>query len=179
MVLAINTQRLILRPHELIDAPFMAELINEKEVVLMTRLPYPYTLKDAHQWIGQSHELFKRGEAVSFSIILAKTQQLIGGIGLTINTKQRQAELGFWLGKSYWQQGYATEAAIAMLHYAREQLDLNYIYSQVVVENTASINVLEKLGMHRESILLNVRERFAYQFNMYVYAIVLNEHPAE
>ena len=65
----------------------------------------------------------------------------------------RQADIGYELDPDYWQQGYASEAAHAMVQYGFTQLKVHRIWSWCMADNTASAHVLEKLGMHLEGRL--------------------------
>ena len=67
---------------------------------------------------------FEAGELINFAIILNHTQELIGSIGLIMNKRFNHAELGYWTGKKYWNNGYCTEATRAMFEFAFNQLDL-------------------------------------------------------
>ena len=81
-------------------------------------------------------------------------RQLIGAAGLReIETEHCQAELGFWVGVEWWGNGYATEAARAVIGYGFRELQLNRIHAHYMVRNPASGRVLEKLGMRREGRL--------------------------
>jgi RimJ/RimL family protein N-acetyltransferase len=61
--------------------------------------------------------------------------------------------MGFWVGVDSWGQGYATEAATALLHFAFEELALNRVFACHMVRNPASGRVLKKIGMRREGLL--------------------------
>jgi RimJ/RimL family protein N-acetyltransferase len=64
-------------------------------------------------------------------------------------------EIGYGMAKSYWGRGFASEAAAATMKYGFEQLHLPRIVAIAWPENTASLRVLEKLGMRREPRLYN------------------------
>ena len=64
-----------------------------------------------------------------------------------------RAELGYWIGKPYWGQGYCTEAARATLDFGFEQLGLNRIFAHHFARNPASGRVMQKIGMTREGRL--------------------------
>ena len=69
------------------------------------------------------------------------------------NPDYRSATLGYCLDDSAWGQGFATEAADALLRWAFDTLDLNRVQSDADTRNTASARVLEKLGFVREGML--------------------------
>ena len=82
-----------------------------------------------------------------------QSRQLIGTVGLAISDFDHQAEIGYWLGRDYWGQGFCTEAVIAVLDYGFETLGLNRIFAQHIARNGASARVLEKAGFSKEGIL--------------------------
>ena len=74
---------------------------------------------------------------------------LIGTVELTfrIHLPYNDAALGYWIGKPYWNCGYATEAAKAMVAYGFREHDLDLIYAVYAKRNPASRRVMEKIGM--------------------------------
>jgi len=65
----------------------------------------PYEKGMAEEWISTHLPKFEAGELANFAIVLKETQELIGAIGLTINKRFKRAELGYWIGKPYWNKG--------------------------------------------------------------------------
>ena len=102
----------------------------------------------------ESHEKdFESGEGVVFAMIDLQSEKLLGAIGLTVTLRFNRAELGYWVGKPFWGQGYATEASKAMLKYGFEVMKLNKIHASHMMQNPASGRVMEKIGMQREGVL--------------------------
>lgn len=82
---------------------------------------------------------------------LKASGQLIGNGGIRIkNAYAREADIGYELDNRYWGQGYATEAAQALVDFGFKELRLHRIWAQCIAENGASAHVLEKLGMRLE-----------------------------
>jgi RimJ/RimL family protein N-acetyltransferase len=77
---------------------------------------------------------------------LKSEDKLIGGCRVN-KVSEREAHLGYILNQNYWGNGYATEAAKAMVEYAFTELGVHRVYADCHPENTASIRVLEKVGM--------------------------------
>lgn len=156
----LETERLILRPPELADAPTMRALADDFDIARnLLAMPHPYTDADARQFIEQRRaEMEHDDTGCAFAIIRRTDQQFMGMIGFGINAEHRRAELGYWLGKPYWGQGYATEAARATLRYCFDQLELNKVCAGHFAHNPASGRVLQKLGMSYEGTL---RKHFA------------------
>jgi len=155
----LYTDRLILRPFALADAPDVQRLAGDRDVASTTlRIPHPYEDGAAERWIAGHQEKFDRGELVNFAITVRPAGQLIGCISLTIEREHRAAELGYWIGKPWWGQGYATEAAKAVVQYGFEVLGLNRIYAHHFTRNPSSGRIMQKLGMsyegrHRQAVL--------------------------
>ena len=150
----IGTQRLILRPFSLADAPAVLKMASEKDVARNTlNIPHPYEPGMAEEWIGTHQKRAEVGELIALAIVLKETSNLIGAIGLTTDLTHRHAELGYWIGKPYWNKGYATEAGKALVAYAFGTLDLNRVHASHFKRNPASGRVLAKIGMTYEGCL--------------------------
>jgi RimJ/RimL family protein N-acetyltransferase len=138
----LATKRLTLRPVSLADAERVSELAGDWEVASMTdRIPYPYTTADARHWI----ETIPDNEHV---FAVCHTDQLIGACGVMVHDDGR-GEIGYWFGKPWWGQGYATEAAERLIRYCFRRLKLSQIDCCHFVENAASKRVIEKLGFEK------------------------------
>lgn len=150
----ITTERLILRPFTVDDAADVQRLAGEKEIADTTlNIPHPYEDGIAEAWIATHEPDFKAGRLANFAITKKDTGELIGAIGLTINKRFNHAEMGYWVGKPYWNGGYATEAARAIITYAFEELELHRVHAHYMTRNAASGRVMEKAGMVREGLL--------------------------
>ncbi len=147
----IRTERLLLRWFEPGDAMDVRRLAGDRAIAAnTTHIPHPYEAGMAEEWIGSHAARRARGDAVVFAIELVEGGELIGAIGLELALSHRRAEIGYWIGRPFWGQGYATEAASAVTRYAFEELDLNRIHAGHFPRNPASGRVLEKIGMRPE-----------------------------
>ncbi len=147
----LNTVRLVLRPFRLEDASEIQRLIGDREIAATTlRIPYPYPDGAAEEWINSVAPRYEKGETVAFVITRAEDLALLGGIGLDITREHERAELGYWIGKPYWGNGYCTEAARAVVEYAFEVLGLNRISACHFANNEASGRVMRNIGMTYE-----------------------------
>jgi len=143
--LNLETKRILLRPFELSDGPRVKKLAGNKAIADTTlNIPHPYQDGMAEEWILTHQSKFQAGELVSFAIILKSIQELIGAIGLTVNKRFNRAQLGYWIAKEYWNQGYCTEASKTMLGYGFHELDLHRITASYIIRNPASGKVMEK-----------------------------------
>ncbi|MCE2414520.1 GNAT family N-acetyltransferase [Candidatus Poribacteria bacterium] len=142
------TERLLLRSFTLEDAADLQRLVGEFDVAsTLTNMPHPYEDGMAEKWIRSCYERFEKDEALNFAITLRTNKNLIGGIALRLDPKNENGELGYWIAKPYWNCGYATEAAKAVVAYSFEVLKLNRLHAKHFKRNTASGRVLEKIGM--------------------------------
>lgn len=116
-------------------------------------VPYPYTLENASSFIDSSHREFRSLKAVNFAILYKKNPDssgLVGIIGLkNINIDTRKANLGYWIGESFWGNGVASESVELVINYAFSVLRLEEVYAYVYSQNKPSIRVLEKNSMTR------------------------------
>lgn len=77
--------------------------------------------------------------------------QVIGSCGIRRKSENDfEADIGFELAPKLWGQGLATEAAHAMVNYGFTELKLHRISARCIAENTASVRVLEKVGLRPE-----------------------------
>lgn len=167
----LRSTRLLLRPLGLPDAPVVQTLAGAAPVADTTlRIPHPYPDGAAETWIATLTPEWQSGAGVTFAITDGELGSLVGVVGLTISDQGATAELGYWIGQPYWNRGYATEAAQALVDWSMVALRLHRIEARYFVRNSASGRVLQKLGMTREggvnkSIEKNGRlEEFAQYF---------------
>jgi len=143
MTIEIKTDRLILRPPVMEDAPRIVELLNVAEVALqLGRVPFPYGLDDAHWWIDKAATDHASDAEYAFGVYLPG-EGLIGSCGLM--RAGAYWEIGYWFGQAYWGKGYATEAGRAVLDWARGK-GIDGFVSGHIADNPASGTVLKKLG---------------------------------
>ncbi|MGO4696689.1 GNAT family N-acetyltransferase [Paenibacillus sp. 2TAB26] len=146
-----HTDRLILRPFEAGDAEELHQLINDFDVASTTlNIPYPYPEGGAAAFIARRAEIDQEGTGYTFALIDKGNHTFMGSIGMTINNNHKRAELGYWLGKRYWNQGYATEGVKRVLQFGFEKLALNKIVAAAMTKNPASSSVMKKNGMTYE-----------------------------
>jgi len=149
--LTLKTHRLILRPFKMSDARDVKRLVGDRLIADTTlSIPHPYTDVMAEKWILKQQSQFKSREAVIFAIVLQMSQELVGAIGLGIQLAHQRGELGFWIGRPYWNRGYCTEGAQAVLEYGFTSLNLNRIHANHFKRNIASGRVLQNIGMIQE-----------------------------
>lgn len=150
----LTTERLVLRPFLLTDAEAVSVLAGDEDIARNTlNIPYPYDREHAEEWITAHPGQFDRREAVTYAATRAMDGTLVGAVGLLLDPVNDSAELGYWIGKEFWGNGYATEAASAVIAWAFQALDLHRIHASHFPRNPASGRVLRKLGMQHEGRL--------------------------
>ena len=148
----LTTDRLVLRPFSLEDAKDVQRLAGDRDVAATTQVPHPYEDGVAEEWIGGHESAFQQGSRMVFAITL-RSGDLVGAIGMSINEKHRRGELGYWIGKAFWNNGYCTEAVQEVVRYGFEELGLNRIEARHMTKNPASGRVMAKAGMELEGTL--------------------------
>jgi [ribosomal protein S5]-alanine N-acetyltransferase len=172
----LRTGRLILRPLAIDDAPIVQKLAGERDVASTTRLiPHPYPPGMAEQWIAALPELYQKAEMINWGVAM-QGGPLLGTIRLTLNPVDNHAEMGYWIGKPFWNNGYCTEAARAVMVYGFDVLGLERIYANYLARNPASGRVLHKLGMQQEGLLRRHRRKFGRYEDLIVCGLLKTEY---
>lgn len=141
-----------LRPWQYSDSEDLVQNANDMEVAryLTNKFPHPYTLEHAGQFI----QFANSGTPIHmFAITL--NNKAIGGIGIhpQNDVMEKNAEIGFWLGRAYWGKGIMTVVVPQMLVFAFDNYPITRVYARVFGNNIASQRVIEKTGFTKEAIL--------------------------
>ena len=106
------------------------------------------------EYINQVFDKYENGDITEWTIELEETGDPIGMINVhNISPTHKHGELGFWIAKDYWGNGYATEACKAIIYHTFAELGFQRIHSITASENLACKRVLEKIGMKFEGTL--------------------------
>lgn len=139
------TERLVLRPPHLDDVDELAAIANNRQIAEMTsRIPFPYTKRDAEAFVRSCMD--GEHDGYMYAATLAETGRLIGICGLEKRLRSGGFEIGFWLGDQWWGNGYATEAAGALVDQAFRATTAERIHALCRTVNDASRNVIRKCG---------------------------------
>jgi ribosomal-protein-alanine N-acetyltransferase len=170
----LRTDRLLLRPFTGDDIPELVPLIGAREVAATTRrIPHPYTLADAEEFIKSSQQ----GDEINLAVLRQADLRLLGGGILRPDTNHQHAEVGYWIGVAHWGNGYATEAARALVRYGFEVLQLHRIYASHSSNNPASGKVLLKLGMKHEGRMRQHLVKWGEYQDLEFYGMLKDEAP--
>lgn len=151
----LETDRLVMR--EFVAADWEAVLAYQSDPLYLRY--YHWTERneaDARDFVQMFLDQQQEQPRTKFQLALSlkSEQQLIGNCGIRINDPElREANIGYELNSHYWGQGYATEAARAIVRCGFEALGMHRIWSWCIAENIGSARVLEKAGMRLEGRL--------------------------
>ena len=149
----LQTERLVLRPFDLADAPRVQQLAGVFAIADTTlAIPHPYPDGVAERWIASHGPGFAAGTLAAYAITSRADGALVGAIDLFMKPTHARGELGYWIGVPFWGRGYATEAGRAIQALGFGALQLHRIQAHHLIRNPASGRVLEKLGMRQEGI---------------------------
>lgn len=114
---------------------------------LRDRFPFPYGLEQARTFLGW---ILKQPVPTVWAIEL--NGEAVGGIGIEMHgdVERVSSEIGYWIGRSHWGHGIATEALKAVTAEAFQRFDITRLYAVPFADHTASVRVLEKAGYVRE-----------------------------
>lgn len=144
----VTTERLRLRGFRAEDLPAHRAAVDDDAAVTWAhvRLPLAESLR---RWADRLDEWARNGFGM-WIVEVAATGEVIGHAGIQRLEGTDDVELGYYLGRSAWGQGYATEAARACLAYGFQQAGLARIVATVRLENASSRHVLEKVGFRHD-----------------------------
>jgi len=151
----LESERLTLRPFRLGDASDVQRFAGSKKVAdMVTLIPHPYPDGMAEEWIGLHSQWFEDRRRITLAIEEKETGNLVGTMTLHLELAHHRAEIGYWIGKPFWEKGYCTEAARSIIEFGQTQFGLRRIYGRCLSRNKASAKVLKKLGMIEEGCLV-------------------------
>ncbi|MGL5043033.1 MAG: GNAT family N-acetyltransferase [Culicoidibacterales bacterium] len=151
--LIIETSRLKLRPVNLGDCDDLFAYASDAKVA-----EYIF---DEHQTVADTSKViatfFMSCPLGKYAIELKSTGKMIGTVDLRLK-EANQGEIGYVLNQNYWGFGYMSEAGLALIDLGFKQCNLASIYSCCDVKNVKSVNVMMRLGMKHEGVLVKSKE---------------------
>lgn len=162
-----------IREWRLDDKYDLAKIINNRNILnnLRDGIPYPYTEKDAEDYI---RSVLSADKTKAFSFAITLEDKVIGSIGIFRgnNIHCRTAEMGYYIGEAYWGKGYATSAVRQACRYVFEHTDIIRIFAEPFAHNLGSCRVLEKAGFQYEGTLRCNAEKNGEILDMKMYALI-------
>lgn len=140
----------------LADAPNMAKYLNRKHVAhMMSHVPYPYSLADAHEFITRTSAII---DDIIFNGIYNQADDFMGVVGIV--DKPTGDEIAYWLGEPFWGNGYMTEACSLTIteYFATSGKDELFVSHFLI--NDKSKSVIQKLGFkYIDNVMLDIPAR--------------------
>ena len=163
----------MIREWKIEDKYNLAALLNNKNILnnLRDGLPYPYTVKDAEEFITA---MLSSDRTKTFAFAVTADDIVVGSIGIfrCDNIHSRTAEMGYYIGEQYWGKGYATSAVKQACNYIFTHTDIIRIFAEPFAYNTASGRVLEKAGFQLEGVLHSNAVKNGNILDMKLYALI-------
>ena len=144
---SLRTARLVLRPLQAADAGVLHRIYQSDGVLRYFPIPSPPSREPIQRFVaGQEAQWEKHGYG-HWGVLREGEAEIIGWAGLQYLPELDETEVGYLLDRPFWSNGYATEAALASLHFGYEHLALERIIALVHPDNLASRRVIQKCGM--------------------------------
>lgn len=167
----LETPRLLLRPVSLADAADMFAYANDEETTTFVFARHG-SVEETKLRIA---EYFVAAPLGKFAIEEKDSGKMIGTIDLRVESEKEIAELGYTLSRDYWGQGIMPEAAMALLHFGFETLELIRIFARHDARNPKSGRVMEKIGMKLEATIPAARKSGEEIIDEVTHGITLEE----
>ena len=160
------------------DAADLAAALNNPNIQnnLRDGLPYPYTEKDAGDYIDA---MLHADKNATFAFAITVDDKAIGSIGVfrKDNIHSRTAEMGYYISELFWGQGLGTSAVKQTCKYVFENTDILRIFAEPFAYNTASRRILEKSGFLCEGIMRANAVKNGKALDMALYALLKSDCP--
>lgn len=143
----IDTDRMVLRPLDPGDDSAIAGYLGDAEVARwLVRVPHPFTIEDAGDFVSQSRLTGDAGTAATLAMVLrGDGRARLRGV-VALHSLDGRPEIGFWLGRPYWGHGLMGEAVDALLAWAFATLDIDTIIAGAFKGNKASLAIQARQG---------------------------------
>jgi ribosomal-protein-alanine N-acetyltransferase len=174
----LETKRLRLRQLEPDDAVAVFRIFADEEVTRFHDLETFTEVEQAGRLIARQVDRLEQTSGVRWGLARKTDDVVIGTCGYVFNEAHASAGLGYELGRSYWRQGYMSEALRAVIRFSFERLELNRIQALVMPGNKASAGLLQSLGFQNEGLLREYaffKDRFQ---DLYCFSLLRGEYEA-
>ncbi|RLL46791.1 N-acetyltransferase [Oceanobacillus piezotolerans] len=173
----IETKRLTLRKLTQQDLETMFLYCSDEEVAKYVLWDRHQSLKDTKEFMDYALTQYEKGEIAPWGMERKGTNHLIGTIDFVQwNPKHQTAEIGYVLARDQWGNGLITEAALELIRFGFEKMELVRIQAKCFEENTASARVMEKIGMAYEGTFRQAMKVKGKHRNLKVYSILKEEY---
>lgn len=143
----LETPRLLLRPLSVMDATSVFRYACDRDNTRFMLWGYKNSQEDVEAFLEKCEAECSRDVPCFYEFAVVLLGMVIGAAGLYLNENRTEAELGYILHKDFHGKGYATEVASALRDFAFDVLAVRRLVAHCDVRNTASFNVMKKIGM--------------------------------
>lgn len=152
------TDRLVLRPTSVVDAPSAVEIqANWAVTSMLAGARFPPDRQEIVRWFAHHPEEWQAGAAYRFAVEYVGT--FIGVVDIE-SIREGSGSLGYWLEPSSWGKGIATEAAQAVIRFGFDVIGLRELRAGHAADNPASGKILTKIGFrYVETVRIHSRSR--------------------
>jgi diamine N-acetyltransferase len=173
----IYGERIRLRAIERRDLPFFVQWLNDPEVYRTLYVRFPLSLEEEEKWFAEVMQTHPAERPLAIEVREESDWKLIGNCRLfKIDWINASAELGIFIGdKSYWNQGYGSEAVSLLCRHAFETLNLHRVYLHVYEFNRRAIRAYEKCGFVLEGRLRQARYSEGKYHDVLILSILRSE----
>jgi ribosomal-protein-alanine N-acetyltransferase len=167
----LKGDRCVVRPWRMEDAESVVRHANNINVArqLRDRFPHPYTRANASAFLKAATSA---PEPSNLAIDVGG--EAVGAVGYVpgIDVERFSAEIGYWLGESFWGRGITTEALRLVTDHVFDTLNMLRLFALPFADNAGSIRVLEKAGYVREAVLRSSSVKYGQPRDQLLYARV-------
>lgn len=144
---SLETRRLIIRPWEPADRPAFTSMARDPEVMRYVHHGEPYSEEEIDEFLGrQARQLAETGVCMG-AMVEKGSGRVVGVAGTQRLGRSNDFEIGWWLARDAWGQGYATEAGAAAMQHVFDALDRSRAVAIIDPGNSPSVAVAMRLGM--------------------------------
>lgn len=176
----LETERLILR--DFVEDDWQAVYAYQTDPLYLRYNHWiertPSAVREFVGWF-LNHQVQNPRIKFQLAVVLKSEDQLIGNCGVRMDkVGDLEADIGYELNPQYWNRGYATEAAHAIVDFGFKHFSVHRIWADCIADNVASAHVLEKLGMRLEGRLRDKAYFKGRWWDGLIYAILVDEWEA-
>lgn len=155
------------------DADDLSKALNNKKILdnLRDGIPFPYTQKDAKEYIAT---MLAADNEIVYAFAITIEDKAVGSIGLfrQTNIHSKTAELGYYIAEPYWGKGFGTSAVKQICDYIFQNTDIIRVFAEPFAHNIGSCRILEKCGFKCEGTLRKNAVKNGAVIDMKMYSII-------
>ena len=149
----LETNRLVLRQLTMDDAADYFEIFSDDEVTRYYDVNTMTDVNEAKALIQRHNAHYQNHVSIRYVLQLKDSGKVIGTFGLYDFKGSDSVEIGFDLNRAHWKQGYMTEAIRRVIDFVFQELGIAAVYGGFLKPNTASENLMKRLGFTRDKVL--------------------------